>query len=231
MTISLSVKYIKAFISKNSQSALDVLKKDLDLRFIPAIERRRLSDASKIAFSLLGDSPIKIPIIFSSQKGEINRCFAMLNDLAAHNITSPTAFSLSVLNSTPALLAIAQKNHSEILAISAKDCLEYGLVNAYVLLYESSNDCKANLKDCLLISYEETLHSKDISVVIACVSLDSALPQIIVKKCNQSNATHINAGSNLSFLGAFAKNIECYKNSNFALNISDLLENFNLADF
>lgn len=231
MTISLGVKYIKSFISKNSQSTLDILKKDLNLNFIPIIERRRLSDASKIAFSLLGDSPLKMPIVFSSQKGEINRCFTMLNDLAAHHITSPTAFSLSVLNATPALLAIAQKNHSEILAISAKDCLEYGLINAYLLLCESAQDSSDSPKDCLVISYEEILHSKEISAVVVQVRLDSALPQIMIEKHNKSSAKHINLDSNLSFLEAFANNIACYNNGDFTIDIGNLLENFNLADF
>ena len=273
MQVKLGVRFCKAFISKNyafeslADSAqnrailqrLNALKKDLDLSFIPPIERRRLSDASKIAFSLLGSSSLKIPIIFSSQKGEINRCFAMLNDLASHNITSPTAFSLSVLNSTPALLAIAQKNHSEILAISAVDCLEYGLINAYALLSESSGaNCKLSPKDCLIISYEEALHSKDICVVMACVSLDFSLPQIAVElrkdlandsgvdspkdsakdsrvdshkdSHNDSPKNLANLSSNLSFLFAMANSDAHYQNGDFAIDLSDFLKGFNLAN-
>lgn len=280
MQIKLGVRFCKAFISKNyaldsladlSQGRanqailqrLNALKKDLNLNFIPPIERRRLSDASKIAFSLLGDSPLKMPIIFSSQKGEINRCFAMLNDLATHNITSPTAFSLSVLNSTPALLAIAQKNHSEILAISAVDCLEYGLVNAYALLCESaqnmgesseslgessgesaqdSRESKGeshpkDSKDCLVISYEEILHSREISAVIARVSLDSALPQIALKLRKDSGKdspkdSHesANLSSNLSFLYAVASENAHYQNGDFALEIGDFLKGFSFAN-
>lgn len=155
---------------------LDSLKKSLDLSFIPILERRRLSEASKIAFGLIGNTALKMPIIFSSQNGEINRCFLMLKDLALHHFASPTAFSLSVLNATPALLAIAHKNHSEILAISAKDSLEYGLINAYMLLYDSSDT------NCLVISYDERLDSKEISAVIMCVSLDKNLPQIVIER-------------------------------------------------
>lgn len=259
MRVKLGVRFCKAFISKNyalesladlaqsranqaSLQRLNALKKDLDLSFIPPIERRRLSDASKIAFSLLGDSPLKMPIIFSSQKGEINRCFTMLNDLAAHNIASPTAFSLSVLNSTPALLAIAQKNNSEILAISAVDCLEYGLVNAYALLCESAqnmgesahNSRESHPKDCLVISYEEMLHSKDICAVIACVSLDLALPQIALemrKKSRQnSHESTANLSSNLSFLHSVANEKAHYQNGDFAVDLSDLLKGFSFAN-
>ena len=257
MQINLGVRFCKAFISKNyaldsladlsqgranqaNLQKLNALKKDLNLNFIPPIERRRLSDASKIAFSLLGDSPLKMPIVFSSQKGEINRCFAMLNDLAAHNITSPTAFSLSVLNSTPALLAIAQKNNSEILAISAVDCLEYGLVNAYALLCESAQDSReskgeSHPKDCLVISYEEILHSKNICAVIARVSLDSALPQITLKlRKDSAQDSHKDSGanlsSNLSFLSAVANENAHYQNGDFALEIGDFLKGFSFAN-
>lgn len=252
MQFSIGVRFCKAFISKNytfesldslqnvaNLQGLNNLKKDLNLSFIPVIERRRLSDASKITFGLLSsdlikDSPLKIPIIFSSQKGEINRCFTMLNDLAAHHITSPTAFSLSVLNATPALLAIAQKNHSEILAISALDSLEYGLLNAYALLYESSGaNYELSPKDCLVISYEEKLHSKDISAVIACVSLDSNLPQIVLKlrkDSHESSVTYENLSSNLSFLSAVACENTYYQNGDFMLDISDFLKGFSLAN-
>ena len=263
MQVKLGVRFCRAFISKNyalelladsaqgveSLQRLNALKKDLDLSFIPPIERRRLSDASKIAFSLLGSSSLKIPIIFSSQKGEINRCFAMLNDLAAHNITSPTAFSLSVLNATPALLAIAQKNHSEIVAVSALDALEYGLINAYVLLSEvvrnvgdSCDSADSHPKDCLIISYEEALHSKDICVVMACVSLDFSLPQIALKmRKDLANDSHINSpkdspknlanlSSNLSFLFAIANNNAHYQNGDFVIDLSDFLKGFNLAN-
>ncbi len=257
MQINLGVRFCKAFISKNyaldlladlaqgganqaNLQKLNALKKDLNLNFIPVIERRRLSDASKIAFSLLGDSPLKMPIVFSSQKGEINRCFAMLNDLAVYHTTSPTAFSLSVLNATPALLAIAQKNHSEILAISAVDCLEYGLVNAYALLCESNGESLGeslescadsppkDSKDCLVISYEEILHSKEISAVIAQVSLDSNLPQIALKLRKDSRES-TNLSSNLSFLYSVASEKAHYQNGDFAVDLGDFLKGFNLA--
>mgnify|MGYP004511874913 FL=1 len=204
MQISVGVRFCKAFISKNYaldslESPLATLKKDLDLSFIPVIERRRLSEASKITLGLLGDSPLHCPIVFSSQKGEINRCFGMLQELAIHHLTSPTAFSLSVLNATPALLAITQKNHSEILAISAVDCFEYGLINAYALLCESAVDSqdlrKSSIKDCLVISYDENLGSKEISAIIACVSLDSNLPQIRIKSHKSSLQGSVSAAN------------------------------------
>lgn len=225
MKCSLGVVSIKAFLSKDIKcdERLDILKKDLDLSFIPVLERRRLSQSSKIAFGLL-KSVESMPIIFSSHKGEIHRCFAMMKDLAVHKITSPTAFSLSVLNSTPALLAIASKNHSEILAVSARDSLECGLINAYILLRDSTN------KVALVISYDESQSdtSADISVVSAFVSLDTALPQIVLHKSLRQKSE---IPSNIAFLNAFLLNSSQYQNGDFTLQIGDLLKGFNLADF
>lgn len=223
MKCSLGVVSIKAFLSKGVEcdERLSILKKDLDLSFIPVLERRRLSQSSKIAFGLL-KSVESMPIIFSSHKGEINRCFAMMKDLAVHNITSPTAFSLSVLNSTPALLAIASKNHSEILAVSARDSLECGLINAYILLRDSKD------KVALVISYDESKGDKDISVVSAFVSLDTALPQIVLHK---SLGQKSEIPSNIAFLKAFSQHSSHYQNGDFTLQISDLIKGFNLADF
>lgn len=225
MQISLGVRFIKAFISKNydlsTHTSLQVLQKDLDLSFIPILERRRLSDSSKIAFGLL-KTVESMPIIFSSQKGEINRCFDMLKDLAIYKITSPTAFSLSVLNSTPALLAIASKNHSEILALSARDSLECALLNAYLMLCDGS-------KSCLVISYDEAIESKEISAIAMCVSLDSTMPQISLKKENAVETIEI--PSNIAFLKAFSQNSSHYQNGDFALDLSSLLQGFTLADF
>lgn len=225
MKCSLGVVSIKAFLSKDIKcdERLDILKKDLDLSFIPVLERRRLSQSSKIAFGLL-KSVESMPIIFSSHKGEIHRCFAMMKDLAVHHITSPTAFSLSVLNSTPALLAIASKNHSEILAVSARDSLECGLINAYILLRDSTN------KVALVISYDESQSdtSADISVVSAFVSLDTALPQIVLYKSLRQKSE---IPSNIAFLNAFLLNSSQYQNGDFTLQIGDLLKGFNLADF
>lgn len=228
MKCSLGVVSIKAFLSKDIKcdERLDILKKDLDLSFIPVLERRRLSQSSKIAFGLL-KSVESMPIIFSSHKGEIHRCFAMMKDLAVHHITSPTAFSLSVLNSTPALLAIASKNHSEILAVSARDSLECGLINAYILLRDSIN------KVALVISYDESKESqsdksRDISVVSAFVSLDTALPQIVLHKSLRQKSE---IPSNIAFLKAFSQNSSQYQNGDFTLQIGDLLKGFSLADF
>lgn len=160
-----------------NQNALDFAqlqsyKADFALSHLSPLERRRLSNASKCVFSLLQPKINEwnlgsIPIVFSSTLGEINRCFSMLLSLQDSYLLSPTSFSMSVLNATPALLAIAHNNNAEISAISANPSLEYAMINAYVRLQEiaykgttnkESTDTNAkHTNKVLVLSYYEGL--------------------------------------------------------------------------
>ncbi|MGX3044153.1 beta-ketoacyl synthase chain length factor [Helicobacter sp. T3_23-1056] len=155
---------------QNLASSLERLKsyqQDFNLSHLPPLERRRLSNASKCALSLITpqnnakqNPPQKpMPIVFSSTLGEINRCFNMLLNLQDSYLLSPTSFSMSVLNATPALLAIATKNNAEISAISANPSLEYGIINAYTKLKDSAKtENKINeIDEVLVLSYYEGL--------------------------------------------------------------------------
>lgn len=128
-----------------------------DISRVSPINRRRLSTCAKMAFDVINSIDLKIPIIFSSYVGEINRCFDLLENLK--NEVSPTSFSLSVLNATAAQLNIALNNHSPILAISAKASFEMGVLSAlryqkaYVISYFEGID-KPYYKDepcCVMI--------------------------------------------------------------------------------
>lgn len=151
---------------------LQSYKADFALSHLSPLERRRLSNASKCVFSLLQPKINEwnlgsIPIVFSSTLGEINRCFSMLLSLQDSYLLSPTSFSMSVLNSTPALLAIAHNNNAEISAISANPSLEYAMINAYVRLQEitykeainkeSANKNAEHTNKVLVLSYYEGL--------------------------------------------------------------------------
>lgn len=151
---------------------LQSYKADFSLSHLSPLERRRLSNASKCVFSLLQPKINEwnlgsIPIVFSSTLGEINRCFSMLLSLQDSYLLSPTSFSMSVLNATPALLAIAHKNNAEISAISANPSLEYAMINAYVRLQEitykeatnkeSANKNANRTNKVLVLSYYEGL--------------------------------------------------------------------------
>ncbi len=85
-----------------THKCLERFQGEIDLSFMPPLERRRLGNAAKCVFGIAKclESSIDlstIPIIFSSYYGEINRCYALLNTLKQDEPLSPTEFSLSVL--------------------------------------------------------------------------------------------------------------------------------------
>ncbi|RDU56718.1 beta-ketoacyl synthase chain length factor [Helicobacter sp. MIT 99-5507] len=137
------------FILPSEFSHLEHYKKEFNLKF-GAMELRRMLNALKCALNIVDSLNIdkeilqNIPIVFSSFSGESNHCVKLLKNLK-EDFVSPTAFSLSVLNATPAQMAIFYKNQNEISSISSKNSLEYGLINAII---------KPD-KKVLLINYEE----------------------------------------------------------------------------
>lgn len=156
MKLEFRIEQCEAFISENFTlgeefKALARFQTPLDLNFIPPLKRRRLSRAGKCAFFLYEKFHFKVPplLVFSSFAGEINNCFFMLNELVKNEPLSPNAFSLSVLNATPALLAIQTQNHGEIAAISGEPALEYGVLSAYTKLFEKRD------KKAFVMSYFE----------------------------------------------------------------------------
>lgn len=141
------------FILPDEFKSLNIYQKDFKLDF-SALEQRRMGYALKSALSIVNSFDLSlqelktIPIIFSSFSGESEHCVKLLKNLK-DDFVSPTAFSLSVLNATPAQIAILYKNQNEISSISVKDSLEYGLLNATL---------KPD-KKVLLINYEEVAPS------------------------------------------------------------------------
>ena len=137
------------FILPNEFEHLKHYKKDFNLK-LGAMELRRMGVALKCALSIVDSLNLdketlqSVPIVFSSFSGETKHCINLLNNLK-DDFVSPSAFSLSVLNATPAQLAIFYKNKNEISSISAKNSLEYGLIDAII---------KPD-KKVLLINYEE----------------------------------------------------------------------------
>lgn len=92
------------------------------LGFIEPQLRRRLSLLDRIALHVAhacvqdGEAA---HIVFASRHGELARSAELLTQLAAGEMPSPMAFSLSVLNAAPGLYGIARKDRSASTAISA----------------------------------------------------------------------------------------------------------------
>lgn len=113
----------------------------VNIDFMPMIQKRRLSNCAKMLFHAFNNCPKKsTPIIFSSNEGESNRCCELLEMLARDGFVSPNSFSLSVHNSVAALLSIFYHNNNQIYAISSSASLEYGLLNAHLMLQNGCNE-------------------------------------------------------------------------------------------
>jgi hypothetical protein len=76
---------------------------------VPAMQRRRMSRLSRMALEVATTIPggdAADFVVFCSQHGEIQRTTAMLIDMAAGIEPSPTAFSMSVHNTSAGLFSI-----------------------------------------------------------------------------------------------------------------------------
>lgn len=200
MSFALNIEACQSLIAPHFEldsKELEGFKAEFELESVPALERRRLSNASKCLFTLASKFEFaqKPLIIFSSHKGEINRCFELLQSLR-EDFISPTSFSLSVLNATPALLAIMSANTNEILSLSASLSLEYALLNAYVNLRESK------LKSAFVVTYYEKLdlekkHSQiDFFMLALKVSLEKPNFSLSFEKNSNAQNKDKNSGAN-----------------------------------
>jgi len=86
-----------------------------ELKFIPAMQRRRFSRLSRMALQVAFDATppelvTDVCSVFASRHGESNACVALLSDIARGQPISPTAFSHSVHNSQGGQFSIAAAN-------------------------------------------------------------------------------------------------------------------------
>ena len=80
----------------------------------------------------------RMPLVFCSRLGEINRCFSLLGSM--EESVSPSSFCVSVLNAIAAQNAIFTQNHAEISTISAACALENGAIIAAARLKEIAEE-------------------------------------------------------------------------------------------
>ena len=110
----------------------------VDLGFIEPNLRRRLGLQAKMALLVAQrcteDQP-EARFVYCSRHGELSRTVTMLADLASDETLSPTAFSMSVLSSTPSLFSILRRNTAPTPAISAAESsFGFGLLEACLQL-------------------------------------------------------------------------------------------------
>ena len=116
----------------------------IDVSFLPAMQRRRLTSLAKMVFHVawpLAKETGSQPFIFSSRHGENRRNLELLTDVAKGAPLSPASFSLSVHNAITGLWSIYRQQTAEMIALASySDSLEVAVVEAVALLdqgYES----------------------------------------------------------------------------------------------
>ncbi|WKE64003.1 beta-ketoacyl synthase chain length factor [Gallaecimonas kandeliae] len=112
-------------------------EKPVDLSWVPAGQRRRLSALTRIqlacAHQVLGED--SLPTVFATRHGELHRTVQLLGDLGIEEPLSPTAFSLSVHNAAAGLLNILRGDQApSTVVVAGDDSLVLGLVEACGLL-------------------------------------------------------------------------------------------------
>lgn len=200
MIFSLDLISFDAFVTKDLAQRFEITEycKEAQLSHIPPIERRRLDQGARGVFTLLTNC--NCPIVFSSFNGEINRSFKMYETLKQDGVITPTTFSLSVLNAIPALCSIMFKNTQEILAISENMSVEYGLLNAYLLLQEEAS------KECLVIAYREVENFYSPNGVIVLVFRVKKGSSLQLKQSFCQEKDRENMWSEITFLKNYNKN-------------------------
>jgi len=107
-----------------------------EMRFIPAMQRRRYSRLSRMALQVAFDATppelqADVSSVFASRHGESNACVALLSDIARGVPISPTGFSHSVHNTQGGLFSIAAGNGKPSSSIAAgTDTFCAGLIEA-----------------------------------------------------------------------------------------------------
>jgi hypothetical protein len=115
-----------------------------EVSFVAAMQRRRLSELSRIAFAVaasccpdgLGPEP---SFVFGSRYGEYPRTFEVLQDLARQASASPAAFSMSVHNTAASQFSIHRRDRSPYTALAAGETtLETAFVEAWAQLADKA---------------------------------------------------------------------------------------------
>jgi hypothetical protein len=105
---------------------------------IPANQRRRLPafsrDVLRCALPLLRTQP-RIPLILTSENGDLESTVTLLTDIARGEILSPSLFGLSVHNAPVGALSLSLDSPGDQIALAAgAGTLAAGLVEAYARL-------------------------------------------------------------------------------------------------
>lgn len=112
-----------------------------DLTTVPAMQRRRLSPLTKIAFdvALRSDCDPDTQLVFASRHGDLHKTLELLQQIVAADDLSPTQFALSVHNAIAGQFSIFRQHRTAHTSVAAGDAsLHYALVEACALLQQEN---------------------------------------------------------------------------------------------
>ena len=108
------------------------------VRFVPALQRRRLSQLAKMTLQVVEELAWTqhAGFVFASRHGEVHSCISMLGEIAREQALSPTVFSHSVHNAPAGLLSITTGNCAPSSSIAAgRETFVQGLIEALALAH------------------------------------------------------------------------------------------------
>ena len=107
------------------------------------MNRRRLKQLGKMALDpTYRLPPSDSPIVFSTQYGDLTRCYELLKELTETGAISPQSFGLSVHNAIPGLYTIDKKLHSNVTALASTDGVMSALVEALGLFAQRESSVR-----------------------------------------------------------------------------------------
>lgn len=133
------IEWAHSAAADNDPILIDDKVKKPKTEAIPAMTRRRLTlwgaMATEVACQCIDEIDENTPTIFASRHGDTHRTSELLRSVARGEALSPTAFSLSVHNSSSGIFSIEQKLFVNALALAAgKETLGHALLEAQNLL-------------------------------------------------------------------------------------------------
>ena len=110
-----------------------------DISSVPAMQRRRMSSLSKMAFATATATTAGLPVkpccIFASRHGELVRTVKIIESIVRLEDVSPTDFSLSVFNTAQGLYSIFTENKApSTMVVGGEDTFGSALIEAMTYL-------------------------------------------------------------------------------------------------
>jgi hypothetical protein len=136
---------------RRTGAGIELLGSALAFDQLPKRETRRLSHFERAAASVvmgLGNDLADTPIVFASRHGGMGNTLALLKDLQAATVLSPTAFSLSVHNAAAGLASQFTGNRGGHTALAAgARTVQAGLIETACRLADETGQVAAVFAD------------------------------------------------------------------------------------